>query len=621
MSIPSSLVTLVGAVLLHFVWQGTAIALALGFAMLLTPRRWARPRYLVACLALGAMAVAPLATIARLSSTAPGGSVVSGVFESPGTTPLLAAVTSAAATPVPASRLAEQLPTGIDWLPWFVAAWAAGVLVSSARLAGGWAQARRLLHHDATAADAAWAEAVSRLSARLGLRRPVRLLESARVQVPVVIGALRPVLLLPASAISGLAPAQVEAVLAHELAHIRRHDYLVNLLQSVVETLLFYHPGVWWVSHTIRVEREHCCDDLAVSACGDPVLYARALTAIETMRQGSTGMALAVSDGSLLSRVRRLLGVSQPPRLASSGWVVATATALLVAGAGLASYARDLTHLLPSLHFTEAVEAQATPPRGSRRAIDTRRRTLSRRSRSCHRGTTGPTVPAPPAGVWPGEPDDPEFDARLERRLNEAVSRSIAQMEREFARRPVVDAAAIDALVQAAVRTATDVMRDPQLRESRARALANAERAVAAHRAEIDRAVAEASRQATEQVESHRADIDRALAEAMRSIDLGRESAKIIDAHRPEIEKAVAEASRAVAAALDEHRDEIGRAIDEATRSLVIASERLERHRQAPPAPPVPGRSAGASRSAAARPGAGAGRTARSSGSTGGGGS
>ena len=82
---------------------------------------------------------------------------------------------------------------------------------------------------------------------------------------------------MPVSALAGLTPRQVEAILAHELAHIRRHDYVVNLLQTVVETLLFYHPAVWWLSHRIRVERENCCDDLAVSLCGDPVAYAAAL--------------------------------------------------------------------------------------------------------------------------------------------------------------------------------------------------------------------------------------------------------------------------------------------------------------------------------------------------------
>ena len=105
-----------------------------------------------------------------------------------------------------------------------------------------------------------------------------------RVDVPTVIGWLKPVVLLPASALAGLSPNQVEAILAHELAHIRRHDYLVNLLQTLVETLLFYHPAVWWLSRRIRAERENCCDDLAVSLCGDPVAYAAALAELEDLR-------------------------------------------------------------------------------------------------------------------------------------------------------------------------------------------------------------------------------------------------------------------------------------------------------------------------------------------------
>ena len=105
--------------------------------------------------------------------------------------------------------------------------------------------------------------------------------------MPTVIGWLKPVVLLPASALAALTPQQLEAILAHELAHIRRHDYLVNLLQTLVETLLFYHPAVWWLSRRIRIERENCCDDLAVSLCGDPVAYAAALADLEALRSST----------------------------------------------------------------------------------------------------------------------------------------------------------------------------------------------------------------------------------------------------------------------------------------------------------------------------------------------
>ena len=140
-------------------------------------------------------------------------------------------------------------------------------------------------HGAPPAPERAGRHGVARLTRRLHIGRAVRLLESTLVDVPTVIGWLKPVVLLPASALAGLSPHQLEAILAHELAHIRRHDYLVNLLQTLVETLLFYHPAVWWLSRRIRAERENCCDDLAVSLCGDPVAYAAALAELEGLRR------------------------------------------------------------------------------------------------------------------------------------------------------------------------------------------------------------------------------------------------------------------------------------------------------------------------------------------------
>ena len=148
-----------------------------------------------------------------------------------------------------------------------------------------------------------------RLAQQLRVSRPVRLCKSALVEVPTVIGWLQPVILFPVSAVTGLPAMQLEAILAHELAHIRRHDYLVNLLQHLVETLLFYHPAVWWVSHHLSQERELCCDDLTVNVCGDRVAYAQALAALEELRGTAPDLALAAGGGSLLRRIRRLLGV------------------------------------------------------------------------------------------------------------------------------------------------------------------------------------------------------------------------------------------------------------------------------------------------------------------------
>ena len=162
-----------------------------------------------------------------------------------------------------------------------------GVLVLSLRLLGGWVLTLMLARRAVRAVSPIRSRPRrGEMARRLELQRRFAVLESAAVSVPTLVGWVRPVVLLPASALAGLSPqCSCEAVLAHELAHVRRHDYLVNLLQSVVETLLFYHPAVWWVSAEVRAEREHCCDDLAVEVCGDRLVYVSALAELTSMER------------------------------------------------------------------------------------------------------------------------------------------------------------------------------------------------------------------------------------------------------------------------------------------------------------------------------------------------
>ena len=129
--------------------------------------------------------------------------------------------------------------------------------------------------------------------------------------VPVVIGYLRPVILVPVGMLAGMPASQIETILLHELAHIRRRDYLVNLMQTMVESFLFYHPAIWWISGVIRAERENCCDDLVVAASGDAHEYAAALTALEQNRWAAQEAALAATGGNLVKRVRRMLNPSK----------------------------------------------------------------------------------------------------------------------------------------------------------------------------------------------------------------------------------------------------------------------------------------------------------------------
>jgi beta-lactamase regulating signal transducer with metallopeptidase domain len=224
---------------------------------------------------------------------------------------------------------------------WVVALWAAGAFVFGVRLLIAWAMAERLRSRLVHAAPSHWQQTIEQLKARVAVSRPVRLLVSPIVQAPVVVGWLRPYVLVPLAALANLPPEQVEAILLHELAHIRRQDYLINILQSVVEALLFYHPAVWWISGHMRTERELCCDDVAVSITGDAVGYARALAELATASP-RLSLAAAATGGSLRDRIARLLGHPHPElRTPAAPGAVA---AVILAVAALAVFAQPAAH-------------------------------------------------------------------------------------------------------------------------------------------------------------------------------------------------------------------------------------------------------------------------------------
>jgi beta-lactamase regulating signal transducer with metallopeptidase domain len=241
--------------------------------------------------------------------------------------------------------------------PWALLFWFAGVLLLSLRFLGGFRAANRLKRRGTRPASEDWQSRLAALAGRLSVTRPVRLLESALVNVPTAIGALRPAILIPASVFTGLPARGIEAILAHELAHVRRHDYLVNLLQTVVETLLFYHPAVWWVSARVRVEREECCDDLAIAATGDARSYARALVRLEEMRAGAPALAVAAAGGNLWNRVVRLLRERPASSEGASSWL-AGALALALVGV-LGSVARVGPLFAETAGATTATAAEA----------------------------------------------------------------------------------------------------------------------------------------------------------------------------------------------------------------------------------------------------------------------
>ncbi len=309
--------------LIHFIWQGAAIGLA-AFLLLRIARLTARSRYIVGVATLALMLTAPVVTFVVLKPAYVSVPPMSRNEQKFGVAASRVAPGAPIHAPSDSGRLQESRTTATRGLRALtpsavVVVWLAGVAALSIRLLGGWLVAQRLVKRAVQPVAPEIHALARRLAARLALDRVVRLLESSAVSAPVTIGWLKPVVLLPAAAMTGLSTDQVEALLAHELAHVWRLDYLVNLLQSAVETLLFYHPAVWWASRLVRTEREHCCDDVAITVC-DRLVYVTALSELAAIRAPAP-MVMAASRGSLLCRVCRILGGAPGAERERPGWL------------------------------------------------------------------------------------------------------------------------------------------------------------------------------------------------------------------------------------------------------------------------------------------------------------
>jgi GWxTD domain-containing protein len=311
----------IGWTLVHSLWEGACIAAVLAAA--LSAVRSPRARYAAACAALAAMLVGFAITMVRaLPERWPAARPAAARF--------VGDMTGATGPVAPSdSGLAAAAP-------WLAPFWIAGVCVFYLRHAAGWILVSRLRRRGVCLAPERWQRELARLRARLRVSRPVLLMESCLAEAPLVIGHFRPVVLMPVELLAGMPAGHIEAVLLHELAHIRRHDYLVNVLQRAVEGLLFYHPAVWWISRVIRSERENCCDDAAVATTGDPHGYAAALGALEHYRWPGDSPAVAAAGGNLVKRIRRLLYPAAP----AGSWAPLVSLAILAAGAALTLAAR-----------------------------------------------------------------------------------------------------------------------------------------------------------------------------------------------------------------------------------------------------------------------------------------
>ena len=285
--------------LLHFLWQGTALAALAAVLMALFQRSSAR--YVVGVSVLVLMSLAPLATFSYLQHT----DVPSNARNS---TPLVSAAWPLATSTSPTIPSQTLRVSSSDAIAWLVQAWLFGVAIFSLRSAGGFLLLERERRKRASVVGERVLEICYTLQDQLGISRTIQYCECKWLQAPAVIGWFRPVVFLPATALTGLSENQLQAVIAHELAHIQRLDAFVNVFQVCLETLLFYHPAVWWLNKRIRSEREHCCDDIAVSLCGDAVEYARALTLMEELRSAPV-FAMAANCGPLTDRIMRVLGL------------------------------------------------------------------------------------------------------------------------------------------------------------------------------------------------------------------------------------------------------------------------------------------------------------------------
>ena len=293
-----------GWTLLHFCWQGLLVASVLWCVLGMLGGRSSQARYGAACSALLLLVVAPMMTFARLATAEyrlVQANTGASVAIDPGMVLWVGAGDLTAAWPM-------RMVMAVDhWVPWILLVWFAGVVLYVGRLNLGLVVAHRMKSRDTHAPPVELQRMFDGLRRRLGIARAVSLMHSAWVEVPTVIGWMRPVVLIPVSCLTGLSTDQIEAIFCHELAHVRRHDYLVSVFQSVVEALLFYHPAVWWVSKQVRRERECCCDELAVEVGGDVLAYAQALAGFEGLRLAHVRAAVTANGNSLRSRIRRLL--------------------------------------------------------------------------------------------------------------------------------------------------------------------------------------------------------------------------------------------------------------------------------------------------------------------------
>jgi beta-lactamase regulating signal transducer with metallopeptidase domain len=353
--LPASLAEAFGWMVLHSLWQAVAIAFLAAVALLLLRNRPAMFRYKVAKFALFGILVAAALTFCFYYDPQPGTGLEEAGQNRPDTSAVFSQTTENQTDGLinpPSSLLSAA--TWSEYfsphLPLIVLLWFAGMSVFLLRLLGNFGYVFYLQKHLSFPVESYWEEVLQGLAKRAGVRRSVELLESALIQTPLMAGYLKPVILFPMGMINRLDPAEAEAILAHELGHILHHDYLWNLLQSLVETLFYFHPAVWWLSAKIRQEREMAADDAAIRLTGNPLAYAKTLVSVQEMAfaraAGTAAFAFAGARKSqLFHRIQHILNVKSPKNFNMEKMVGTLAVVLVLLGLGYSQ-----SYQIPTLH-------------------------------------------------------------------------------------------------------------------------------------------------------------------------------------------------------------------------------------------------------------------------------
>lgn len=297
-----------GWTMIHSLWQGFAVAIFMGIVMIGLQKKSSKVRHEFAFFSLFLIFIISLSTFIYLYDSAIEGAAL-------GTT--ITIITEGGFILENATVVQSFFQKSIEYfnehLPLIVTLWLIGMVFFLLRLLGGLAFVQKLKTQQQQALPSEWQIVFEKIHAKFPMKKTVRIVESALAKTPMVVGYLKPVILFPLGAVNQLTQQEVEAVLAHELAHIYRNDYLLNIIQSFIEIIFYYHPAVWWISANIRTERENCCDDIAVKICGSSLTYVKALVTLEEI-QPAPNLAMSFSSGSknqLLNRVKRILNQPQ----------------------------------------------------------------------------------------------------------------------------------------------------------------------------------------------------------------------------------------------------------------------------------------------------------------------